>query len=244
MYYHNPFIRRYKMNKDYLDLVAFWNNSMAMDEESLAKAKEELNPDEDYKDLAPSPKLREVLLNFKDCQKVLDYGCGSGWASIIMSKSGVGQVISAEVAPNAIRMVEFYSEAFGVKEIIKPILIDEHWLSQEAPNQYDGFYCSNVIDVIPLSMAKDIIEASSKVTNRDAVVIFSTNYYIDPQIMKEKGCEVKDNQIYINGILRLNALTDEEWTKIFKEYYQDVEISYFAWPGEAKETRRIFILKK
>ena len=31
---------------------------------------------------------------------------------------------------------------------------------------------------------------------------------------------------------------------IFKTYYKEVEIRYFAWPGEAKEMRRIFILSK
>ena len=62
--------------------------------------------------------------------------------------------------------------------------------------------------------------------------------------MQERGFTVNGTQIYIDGILRLNSLTDEEWTGIFKKHYKKVEIRYFAWPGEAKEMRRIFILSK
>ena len=50
--------------------------------------------------------------------------------------------------------------------------------------------------------------------------------------------------IYIDGILRLLSLSDEEWTDIFKEYYKKVSLSYYAWPGEQKEMRRLFILEK
>ena len=232
------------MNKDYLDLVAFWNKSMAMNEEGMEKAKEGINPNEDYPNLAPSPKLKDALDNFKGCKKVLDYGCGSGWASVILAKVGVKEVISVDVIANGIKMTSFYSEVFGVADIVKPLLIDDSWLSAENDNQYDGFYCSNVIDVIPLAMAEEIIKESARITTPKATVIFSTNYYIDPQIMKERGFEVKGSQIYIDGVLRLNSLTDDEWVSLFKKYYQDVEISYFAWSGEAKETRRIFILKK
>ena len=232
------------MNKDYLDLVAFWNKSMAMNEEGMEKAKEGINPNEDYPNLAPSPKLKDALDNFKGCKKVLDYGCGSGWASVILAKVGVKEVISVDVIANGIKMTSFYSEEFGVADIVKPLLIDDSWLSAENDNQYDGFYCSNVIDVIPLAMAEEIIKESARITTPKATVIFSTNYYIDPQIMKERGFEVKGSQIYIDGVLRLNSLTDDEWVSLFNKYYQDVEISYFAWSGEAKETRRIFILKK
>lgn len=232
------------MNKDYLDLVAFWNKSMELDEEGMEKAKEGINPDEDYPNLAPSPKLKDALDSFKDCQKVLDYGCGSGWASIILAKAGVKEVVSVDVVPNAIKITSLYCDIFGVSDKVKTLLIDDKWLNKEVAEQYDGFYCSNVIDVIPLEMAKDIIEASQRITTSNAIVIFSTNYYIDPQIMKERGAEVRGSQIYIDGVLRLNALTDEEWTTLFKQYFREVKISYFAWPGEAKETRRIFILKK
>ena len=231
------------MKNDYLNLVEFWNNSFAISEEDKKELTKEINQ-EDYKQLAPSPKLYEVLTLFKDKKNVLDYGCGSGWASIIMVKSGTQKIDAVDVANNSIIMLNEYKKAFQVIDQINGVFIDEKWLSKQKDATYDGFYCSNVIDVIPLEMAKEIIKESARVTNKDALTVFSLNYYINPEVMKERGCQVDGINIYIDGVLRLSALTDEEWTNIFKEYYQDIELSYFAWPGEQKETRRIFYLEK
>ena len=232
------------MNKDYLNLVDFWNKSFKLDENAKKELKSSINVDTDYKDLAPSRKQFEVLESFKDCKLVLDYGCGSGWASIIMAKSGAKQIDAFDVACNCEEMVSLYSEVFNVSNIINPQTIDEAWLSKEIDNKYDGFFCSNVIDVIPLEMAKDIIKESARITTKDAKVVYSLNYYIDPKLMEERGCKVDNSLVYIDGILRLNSLTDEEWSSLFKQYFKDVKLIYYAWPNENKEARRLFILSK
>ncbi|MBO4666676.1 MAG: 50S ribosomal protein L11 methyltransferase [Bacilli bacterium] len=232
------------MNKDYENLLAFWNQSLKLNEDEFNKTKGTIDPDKDWESLAPSTKLIDALKELKDATNVLDYGCGSGWASIVLAKLGAQKITATEVAPNAIQSANAYIEAFGETSKIKTLLINEVWLKEQSKHQYDGFYCSNVIDVVPLSMAKDIIASSYEVTAPLAKVIFSTNYYIDPEKMKERGFQVDGTKIYIDGILRLNSLTDEEWTNIFKTYYKKVDIRYFAWPGEKEEHRRIFILSK
>ena len=231
------------MKNDYLNLVEFWNNAFTMNEEDKKQILAEINPDS-YEQLAPSKKQFDVLTSFKNKANVLDYGCGTGWASIILAKSGVKSVTAVDVAENSITMLNLYKEAFKVQDQINALHIDENWLSKQKEATRDGFFCSNVIDVILLEMAKEIVKESARVTTKDALVVFSLNYYIDPQIMKERGYQIDGSNIYINGVLRLLSLTDEEWTKIFKEYYQDVSLFYYAWPGEEKETRRLFLLKK
>ena len=232
------------MKNDYLNLVEFWNNAFVMSEEEKKQLKAQIDPEKDYLSLAPSQKQFDVLTSFKDKTNVLDYGCGTGWASIIMAKSGAQKITAVDVANNSITMLNAYKEAFKVENAIETLVIDENWLSQQKEATRDGFFCSNVIDVIPLEMAKEIVKESARVTTKDALVVFSLNYYIDPQIMKEKGCQVDGPNVYINGVLRLLALTDEEWTNLFKEYYKDISLTYYAWPGEQKETRRLFVLKK
>lgn len=232
------------MQDDYQKLVVFWNQSLKINKEELDQAKNSINPTKDWESLAPSPKLIDALKILKDKEHVLDYGCGNGWASIVLAKLGCKRITAVEVAPNAVDATTCYLEVFGEEKRVDVKVIDEAWIKNQVPRQYDGFYCSNVIDVIPLAMAKDIISSSYQITTPNAKVIFSTNYYIDPLKMQERGFTVKDSQIYIDGILRLNSLTDEEWIKLFKEYYKEVEVSYFAWPGEDKEARRIFILSK
>ena len=232
------------MNKDYLNLVEFWNNSLKLDEDSKLEFKASVNIDTDYKSLAPSIKQFELLEGFKVCKNVLDYGCGSGWASIIMAKSGAKQIDAVDVACNSKDMVNLYSDAFNVGDIINAHTIDEKWLSAQDDNKYDGFFCSNVIDVIPLDLAKDIVKQSARVTTKEAKVVYSLNYYIDPKLMAQRGFSVDGPLVYIDGILRLNCLTDEEWSNIFRKYYKDVKLIYYSWPNEEKETRRLFILSK
>lgn len=232
------------MNSDYKSLKEFWNQNFILKEEDKKEILNSINKDEDYKDLAPSKKQYEILSLFEDKKKVLDYGSGSGWASIIMAKYNVKKVVSVDVSENSIELLKTYSKAFDTESLIEPIVIDENWLKTIRDESFDGFFSSNVVDVIPLEMAKEIIKESSRIVNKDAVVIYSFNYYIDPKEMEKRGCIVNPPYIYINGILRLTSLTDDEWSNIFKEYFDIVDLSYFSWPGEKTETRRIFILKK
>ena len=230
------------MNDDYKNLTQFWNNSFILNDENKEEMKKEIDVEHDWKDFSPSSKLTEALGLFKD--NVLDYGCGNGWASIIMAKNGIKNIKACDVVPNSIKLLNFYKELFNVSNEIEASLIDSNWLSKEETNKYDGVFCSNVIDVLPLEMSKEIIEGLAKVAKKGATVIFSLNYYIDISNIKNKAFEVKNNQIYIDNVLRLTSLSDDEWKSIFEKYFVDVKLSYFSWPGEEKESRRLFVMKK
>ena len=232
------------MKDVYLNLVEFWNKGFGISEEDKDEIKRSINPDVDYKSLAPSQKQYDAIVSFKGCSNVLDYGCGSGWASIIMAKNGVSHIDAVDVAKNAKEMVDAYSEGFKVSDKINAFAIDKDWLARQERNKYDGLFCSNVIDVIPLDMAKEIVKEASRVVKPGSKVIFSLNYYIDPVLMKNRGAEVSGSLVFIDGVLRLNSMTDEEWISIFKMYFKDLKIDYYAWPNEAKETRRLFTLIK
>ena len=232
------------MRDTYLNLVEFWNQNFVLSDEDRKQIMNQINPEEDYRQLAPSQKLFDVLSVFKGLSGVLDYGCGSGWASIIMAKLGVKNITAVDVASNSIEMTNCYAEAFEVKEQIKCISIDEKWLRNQKEGDYVGFFSSNVIDVVPIEMAKDIVKNSAKVLRKNAIAVFGLNYYINPKEMEKRGCVVDGPHVYINNVLRLTSLKDEEWLDIFKEYYNLVSLSYFAWPGEEKETRRLFVLKR
>ena len=235
------------MNKEkdvYNNLVSFWNQNFIISEEEKNRLLTEINPNEDYKDLAPSKKQYDALTLFRNCERVLDYGCGSGWASIIMAKNGAKKIDAVDVAPNSIAMVDLYKQAFNLGKEINAYRIDSDYLKTIDDNVYDGFFSSNVVDVIPLDMAKEIIKESARITKTGAVVVYSFNYYIEPSIMKERGFDIDGPHIYINGVLRLTALKDEEWLSLFSKYFKDVKLSYFAWAKEENERRRLFIMKK
>ena len=56
--------------------------------------------------------------------------------------------------------------------------------------------------------------------------------------------ERNKNELYVEGILRMVSKTDDEWKKIFEEYFNVDSIEYFAWLGEKEEKRRVFCLSR
>ena len=231
------------IQEDYKTLVDFWNQNFALEEEEK-KQLEETSNDDSWKELPPSAKLFDVLTSFKGKEHVLDYGCGSGWGSLVMAKSGVSRITAVDVANNSLEMLRCYAKAYGVDQQIEGIVIDEAWLSKQPKGVYDGLFCSNVIDVVPLEMAKRIVEECARVVQEGAFVVFSLNYFIEPEKMAERGAKIDGPHIYLNGVLRLLSLTDLEWKNLFECFFKDVSLAYFSWPGEAKETRRLFTMKK
>ena len=230
-----------KVKNDYQKLASYWDDNFNLREEEIIDLK--TSTDFNYLDLAPSLKLIDVIKRFKGSKKVLDYGTGNGWAAIAMAENGVTKVDACDVSPNAIKMLEIFINKFNLQEKINPFVINPNWL-EGIKEEYDGFFSSNVIDVIPLEMAKEIIKWSYNAVKEGSLVIFSTNYHLDLDLARAKGMALEGNQLYIDGVLRLTSLSDEEWLDIFKEYYHLEEIIYFAWPQEEKETRRIFVLRK
>ena len=231
-----------KIKDDYNKLVSFWNESFVINDEDKKHIMKDTS--DDYRKLSPSLKQLEALRLFNGKNVVLDYGCGSGWASIIMAKSGAKRIDAVDVSLNSIEMVNCYKEAYDVSKIINAIHINEKWLKEQEGNKYDGFFSSNVVDVIPLTMALDIIKEAARITKEGALVVFSLNFYIEPSIMKERGCLIDGPHIYINDVLRLTALTDQEWMDIFSKYFKNIKLQYYAWSGEEKERRRLFIMEK
>ena len=93
-------------------LIEFWNSSIALSKEDMDE--ERKNGVRDYKDLAPSEKLFHAVENLRCCKKVLDYGCGSGWASIVAAKSGCADVTSVDMGQNIIDALDFYADLYEV----------------------------------------------------------------------------------------------------------------------------------
>ena len=233
------------MSSTYNDAVKFWNQAFEMSEEEKDQFIKELDPENGWKELAPSEKLMDVIIeHLSSCQKVLDYGCGEGWAGIALSKSGCRDVTCVDVAENAVRLAAFLGDICDADSGFKAECVSTDWISKEKEASFDGVFCSNVIDVLPEDVAENIIKNIARVAAKDARIIISMNYYRKAVSDPDKGLEVKNgNEIYLNGILRMVSRTDEEWSEILGNYFDIERIDYFAWRGETEEARRIFILR-
>ncbi|WP_026653460.1 class I SAM-dependent methyltransferase [Butyrivibrio proteoclasticus] len=233
------------MSNTYNEALKFWNSAFEMNDEEKEQFTKEIDSENGWKELASSEKLRDIIIeNLSGCAKVLDYGCGEGWAGITINKSGCKDVTCVDVVENAITLAKFLGSVCKVTEGFKAEHVSTDWIESVGESSFDGIFCSNVIDVLPAEVAENIIKNIARIATKDAKIIISMNYYEEPVSKPEKNLEVKNgNEIYLNGVLRMVSRTDEEWTTILSKYFNVEKIEYFAWPGETKETRRIFILK-
>ena len=87
--------------QDNQKLIEFWDRAFSMPEEQKDSIQDQ--QEEDWKELAPSEKLFRAACSLGRRKRVLDYGCGSGWAAIIAAKSGCPDVTAADAAPAAVQ---------------------------------------------------------------------------------------------------------------------------------------------
>ncbi|MBP5216374.1 MAG: class I SAM-dependent methyltransferase [Bacilli bacterium] len=224
-------------------LIRFWDSAIRMNEES----KEELRKAEDldYRELAPSKKLLDAIYELRSCRRVLDYGCGNGWASIAAIKCGCPKVQAVDMGKGIIDSVSFFADLFGVKDSLEATLITPDWLSKVPDNSFDGLICSNVLDVVPLETCKEIIQECARILQKDAKAVIGLNFYMSPEAAKARGVElVEGRYLFVDGILRLSSRKDEEWEELFAPYFEILKLDHFAWPNEEKESRRLFLLRR
>ena len=234
-----------KTERDNQALIAFWDRAFSGPEEDGAGDQARADDPDAWRGLAPSEKLFQAAASLACRKRVLDYGCGSGWAGIIAAKSGCPDVTSVDVSPGAVRAAQLCARQCGTGKNPAIRQVSPDWLQSVPDSTYDGFICSNVLDVIPPETAENIIRQSARITVPDACVIIGMNYYLSPEAAAARNLALEDGcRLYVDGVLRLVSRSDEAWAALFAPYYCVDRLEHFAWPGEAAETRRLFRLRK
>ena len=223
------------------DLVAFWNEAIKLPEDYKEEVRKAT--DNSVMDIVPSQKLYDAVKELGSCKKVLDYGCGSGWGAIVAASNGCKDVLAVDLGKNITDAAKFYADVLGVN--IKTEVIDENWIKNVPACTFDGLVCSNVLDVVPLETAENIVKEMARITTSDAKIVIGLNFYMSKEMAKKRNIELVDDMyLFVNDVLRLSSLSDDEWKIIFAPYFEVVKLDYFAWEGEDKESRRLFVLKK
>lgn len=229
--------------RDNKTLLAFWDKAFAIPEEEKKAARREGAGN--IEDMAPSEKLLRAVCELGGCKRVLDYGCGNGWAAVAAAKSGCVCVTAADAAPNAAEAAGFIAELFGVSGRVHPVLSYDGWLASVPEGTYDGLILSNVLDVVPPETAEELLRLICRAAAPGARVVIGLNYYLSPEAAGKKGMGLEDGRmLYVDGVLRLVSRTDEEWAELFSPFFTVERLEHFAWPGETEERRRLFRLRK
>ena len=225
------------------NLVDFWEKALSLTEEEREELLKEKSLD--YKDFVSSDKVYQAILSLKECKNVLDYGCGSAWASIILAKEGCAHIDAFDMSDGIVDAAKFYTKLFNVAKQVQVSKITTDFKKSLKPGSYDGLVCINVLDVVTDEVSDEIIKFFHSALSLDAKIIVGTNYYLSKEDAALKGIELEEGKyIFRDGILRLNSLSNEEWEAKFLPYFEIEDIKYYAWPNEPKETRRIFYLKR
>lgn len=233
------------LRKDYEVVKNFWNTAFAMEKAEKQNVESSVDRENDWKGLAPSEKLLRAAGSLGKCGKMLDYGCGRGWAAVIAAKNGCENVIAVDVSANAAEAAAFHAKLFGVEESVTVRHVSDEWLATVPEDTYDGIFCSNVLDVIPEAVAENILANFERIACAGSSVVIGMNYYMEPKNDQEKKLVVKNgNYVYLNDVLRLVCRTDDEWMEILGRHFTVEKLEHFAWPGEETERRRIFYLRK
>lgn len=93
-----------------------------------------------------------------------------------------------------------------------------------------------------MEVADSIVSGLARVCKKGSSVIIALNPYFTPEMTSRSGMEYDAPYIYVNGILRVNNHTDEEWKQLFEKYYDIEQLEYFKWDVEQTEGRRFFTL--
>lgn len=231
---------------NYAQALDFWNSAFTLSDEDRAKHQKEITPDSDPAALAISMQLAQfVKENLAGCKKVLDYGCGEGWAGMSLCKQSCKDVTCVDLAENAIETVKYLAKLHGINEGFAAMAVSQDWLGAQPPESYDGVVCTCVLDVVPSEICKGIIKNLAKVCKKGATAVIGLNYYAEPVDKPEKNIYIKNgNELYLDGILRMVTRTDSEWEQLFSPYFDVEKLEYYAWNSETEPKRRMFVLKK
>lgn len=221
------------MNNDYEKLRDFWDKVLKSDD--LYKPEGKFIEDD---------RINNIFKKYiNEDTEVLDFGCGSGWAlpeiyytskfkyglGIDQSENGIDCARKTAIAALPEAHIEYITEDVN--------LVDR---------KFDFIFTCNTLDVVPDEITLEMIDSLYNKVNDGGYVLVCLNpaFTIDQLVNLIKMEKREDHYYYINGILRCNYKTVEEWVELFKTRFTVVEFDEFFLTKQDKFLRRYYLLKK
>ena len=232
------------IRQEYDEALKFWDNGYEMTAEKKAEQEQKWTPDSDPMDLAYSRQLASIIRDeLRNQTHVLVYGCGRGWAGMLLRKAGCEKVLGVDVSARAAESAKHLAALLGITDGYEAQAIDVTWLSSVPDDAFDGAVTVNVLDVIPPDVTEGILTQLRRVTAPGAKIVIAMNYYMEPKDNPEKNTVIRyGNHVFLSGILRMVTRTDEEWQDIFSRYFRVDTLRHYAWNTEEIARRRVFTL--
>lgn len=220
--------------KEYQAALTFWNDFFKEDKpEKLQEA------------TVGCAYLEAKLKELASAHRVLDFGCGTGWASLYLKQIGCEDITGVDQAINAIDTATQTAIMNGFTDGITFIQGDERYLDNVKNDTYDGFFSSNTLDVIPADITAKILTQVNRICKPNAMIFIMLNPYLTIELKEKIKMEQLSQDSYTkNGILRCVNLTKEEWMTLFENYFIMETYDEFERDDEPKGYgRRMFGLR-
>lgn len=229
-----------ELSKVYDESIDFWNKAQVFSEDDFAGP---IDQDKDWREIGSAGMFKLITASTAGWKNVLDYGCGTGWLDVILAKTGVTGIKSVDVAKNAVESAKLYAEVFECADKVDHEAVDVEWLGHVDKDTFDYAVCCNVLDVVPTEVSEGIIKNLALSCKKGGKVLISLNPFFTDEMLSRGGMEYRKPYVFVNGILRVNNHTDEEWKEMFSPFFEVEKLDYFKWDVEAEEHRRFFTLK-
>lgn len=230
-----------QMETDYENSIDFWNKALSSAPEDY---RGEIDCNEAWEQIGSEKLIKLLCEQVKGWDHVLDFGCGRGWALAVLVKNDAGNVTGVDVAPNAIASAGYYAKAFQIEDKVTLEAVSTDWLGNQEENLFQHAISINVLDVVPDEVAEEIIRGLYKVCKKGATLLIGMNPCFEGAELTREGFSYRDHYLYVNGILRVNNHTDEEWSRMLSKYFTIDRLEHFKWDQETDERRRLFYLTK
>lgn len=199
-------------------LLDFWNNGYASQEAYDGRG----SMGSDY--------LDGLLAELARRGKVLDFGCGSGWASLRIAELGCKNVVGLDASENAVRVCRGSAALSGFESETEFICGSEADLKTA---EYDGCFSCNTLDVVPQEVCEDILAALARALKPGALFVLTLNAYMEPERLEQMGMvKLRERHYARDGVLRCVNRTAEEWKELTSRYFECAECAEFRFPQE------------
>lgn len=176
--------------------------------------------------------------------RVLDYGCGHGWALFeIANTISIERGLGIDPSVNGIEYANQCRCLSNEENLL--FKVGNQSILENMEECFDTVVSFNVIDVLPDETVHSILQGIQKSLKKGGFFILGINPDYPFDFLEELGYSRMEGYLYKDGILRGNEKTKEEWIHLLTTYFEFVEYNEFALEEREKQyPRRMIILRK
>lgn len=172
---------------------------------------------------------------------VLDFGCGTGDISFqYLQYQPTHKVLGIDASKTGI---EFATETARLSDYKTATFLEgtDHTVKQLEENSFDGVILSNVLDVMPKDVSKEVVEDLERVLKAGGYWFIKMNPYYSKEELESFGYENMGNNIYEeNHIMRLRQATTNYWKERFARFGKEIIYLEFEYPWQ-EGMNRLFV---